>query len=89
MLIEAQGPPQTPQSPPDAVWGEVWSWLQILLWVVDAVAIAAVIILGAVMVLDKNRGEAVSATAPQVAAVKIALGVAIASSAVTIATWFA
>nr|WP_274717274.1 hypothetical protein [Corynebacterium hesseae] len=53
-----------------------------------AVSVVAVIVLGALMASDKNRGEAVSATSPTTAALKIALGVLIASSAATIASWF-
>nr|WP_234461421.1 hypothetical protein [Corynebacterium accolens] len=53
-----------------------------------AVSVIAVIVLGALLAADKNRGEAVSATSPTTAALKIALGVLIASSAATIASWF-
>ncbi|MCQ9334510.1 hypothetical protein NQ042_10580 [Corynebacterium phoceense] len=87
MLI-AQGPPATPQDLPQSVWGTGWQWLQNALYVSLAVSIIAVIVLGALLAVDKNRGEAVSATSPTIAALKIALGVMIASSAVTIASWF-
>nr|WP_306430283.1 hypothetical protein [Corynebacterium phoceense] len=62
--------------------------MQNALYVSLAVSIIAVIVLGALLAVDKNRGEAVSATSPTIAALKIALGVMIASSAVTIASWF-
>lgn len=88
MLI-AQGPPATPQDLPQEVWGTGWQWLQYALYVALTVSIIAVIIFGALLAADKNRGESVSATSPTIAALKIALGVMIASGAVTIASWFA
>lgn len=88
-MILAQGPPQTPQDLPQEVWGTGWQWLQYALYVSLAVSVIAVIVLGALLAADKNRGEAVSAASPTVAALKIAFGVLIASSAVTIASWFA
>lgn len=84
----AQGPPQTPQDPPDEVWGVVWVWLQYGLWITLAASILSFIILGALLVLDKNRGEAVSAVGAHVRFLQISLGVMIASGAVTIAGYF-
>ncbi len=87
-MIIAQGPPSTPQDLPQEVWGTGWQWLQYALYVSLAVSVIAVIVLGALLAADKNRGEAVSATSPTTAALKIALGVLIATSAATIASWF-
>ncbi|HAT1244123.1 hypothetical protein HMPREF3153_09905 [Corynebacterium sp. HMSC06C06] len=70
------------------MWGTGWQWLQYALYVSLAVSVIAVIVFGALLAADKNRGEAVSATSPTTAALKIALGVLIASSAATIASWF-
>lgn len=84
----AQGPPQTPQQPPEQVWGVVWVWLQYGLWITLAGAVLSLLILGAMMVLDKNRGEPVSSVSPHVRAFQIALGVTVASSAATLAAYF-
>ena len=43
----------------------------------------------AMMILDRNRGESVSATAPHVMAIRICLGVMIISSAGSLAAYFA
>ncbi|AGG68084.1 hypothetical protein [Corynebacterium callunae] len=90
IFLNAQGgPPQSPQTPPDSVWVTVWNWLQITLWIMDTLAIVSIIVLGALLVVDKNRGEPVGSTSPHVAFLKIAIGVMMASSAVSIAAWFA
>lgn len=86
--LYAQGPPQTPQDPPEEVWGVVWVWLQYALWITLAASILSLIIFGAMMIMDKNRGEAVSAVSPHVRFFQIALGILIASSAATIAAYF-
>jgi hypothetical protein len=89
MLVFAQGgPPQTPQQPPEEVWGVVWVWLQYALWITLAGSVVSVLILGAMMILDKNRGEPVSAVAPHVKFFQIALGVTVASGAATLAAYF-
>lgn len=88
-IVLGEGPPSSPQTPPEVVTSTVWQWLQYTLYVVDALAIAAVIVLGALLVLDRERGQAISSTSAHVEALKIFLGVLIASSAVTIAMWFA
>ncbi len=82
------GPPQSPQALPDVVWMEIWGWLQNTYWIVLALSIAALITFGAMLALDKERGQSVSASSPTVRGVEIALGVIIASSAVQIAAWF-
>lgn len=68
---------------------EIWGWLQNAYWIVLALCIGSLIIFGAMMVLDRERGQAVSATSPAVRAVQLTLGVLIASTAVQIAAWFA
>lgn len=84
-LLAAQGgPPQSPQRPPDVVWMEIWGWLQNALWVVLAIMIATVIIFGAMMALDKDRGEPVSATSPVVRATRFLIGGIIATLSVQI-----
>ncbi len=88
MGILATGPPTSPWTLPDEVLGEVWQWLQITLYVTLSGAIAAVIIFGAMLALDRNRGEPVSATSPTVRAFRIAIGVMVMTSALTLAQWF-
>ncbi len=87
--VWAAEPPQSVQQPPLEVAAEIWKWLQITLYIVDACAILAVISFGALMVLDRERGEAVSATTVQSQAIRIGLGVLLAANAVNLALWFA
>ena len=87
-LLLAAGPPTSPWTAPEAVTNTVWGWLQIVLYVVLAAAIVSVIVLGAMMALDRDRGQPVSAVSPTVAAFRIALGVLVSTSAVQVAAWF-
>lgn len=66
---------------------EVMSWLNVMMYVALGLSVIAVIAFGALLALDKDRGEAVSATAPYVRGLEIALGVLVISSATTLATW--
>ncbi|AKK07401.1 hypothetical protein CMUST_15560 (plasmid) [Corynebacterium mustelae] len=68
---------------------EVVVWLGYVMYVALAISILATIMLGVMMVLDRDRGEPVSATAPYVAALRIALGTMIISSAGSLAAFFA
>lgn len=87
-LLLSSGPPTSPWGLPHEVISQVWWWLNITFYVCLAGSIAAVIIFGALIAVDRNRGEPVSATSPVVRALRIAIGVAVMSSAVTLATWF-
>ncbi|WP_225979280.1 MULTISPECIES: hypothetical protein [Corynebacterium] len=58
------------------------------LYVTLAGSVAAVIIFGAMLAMDRDRGEPVSATSPSVRAFRLALGVLVMTSAVTLAKWF-
>lgn len=87
-LLLADGPPTAPWKLPNEVLSQLWHWLGITLYVCLAGSIAAVIIFGALLAVDRNRGEPVSATSPAVRALRIAIGVAVMTSAVTLATWF-
>nr|WP_120492066.1 hypothetical protein [Corynebacterium lactis] len=88
MWLVASGPPTSPWDLPAEVKGQVWHWLQMTLYVTLAGSIAAVIIFGALLAIDRNRGEPVSATSPAVRALRIALGVMVMTSALTLAQWF-
>lgn len=87
-ILLADGPPTAPWRLPNELLNQLWYWLGITLYVCLAGAIVAVIIFGALLAVDRNRGEPVSATSPAVRALRIAIGVAVMSSAVALATWF-
>lgn len=87
-MFFAAGPPSTPWRPPEQVVGEITSWLNFLLYVGLTVSVVATIVFGAMWALDKDRGEPVSATAPTVRALRIAIGVLMMTSATTLARWF-
>lgn len=81
------GPPSSPQVLPDGVLGQIWSWLQVLVYVSNVLLIVALLVLGALMMLDKDRGEAVSATSAHVEGLKILIGAAFINSAASIAAF--
>lgn len=86
-FVAQQGPPSSPQQLPAAVVGEIWRILQTTLYIVDVILLCAVLVFGALLALDRERGEPVSATSPHMAGLRIALGALISSSAVSIASW--
>lgn len=88
MVLRAEGPPSSMWMPPEESVNQVFGWLQWLLYFAVAASILATIVLGALLILDKNRGEPVSATSPHVRFLRIALGTMIASSAGSIAIVF-
>lgn len=81
------GPPREPQQLPSGVLVEIWQWLQVLVYICNLLLIVALLILGALMMLDKDRGEAVSATSAHVEALKILLGATFINSAVSVAAF--
>lgn len=83
----AQQPPTSTWMPPDAVMSEVWSWLNLMMYITLGLSVIAVIAFGTLLALDKDRGEAVSATSPYVRGLEIALGVMVISAAKPLATW--
>ena len=87
--VEVVQPPASPWTPPSEVTNEIMSWLSITLYVALAISILSVMVLGAMLILDRDRGEPISATAPQITALRIALGVMVISSAGSLATLFA
>ncbi|MHA2788310.1 hypothetical protein ACXZ66_04045 [Corynebacterium sp. S7] len=66
---------------------EISSWLNLALYVVLGLSVLAVIGFGVLLVADRERGEPVSATAPHMRGLQIALGVLVASSAGSLVTW--
>lgn len=88
-FITAQGPPTSTWVPPDSVVSAIGEWLSFASYLVLGLSILAVIVFGAIMVLDRDRGEPVSAIAPAVRAFQIALGVMVISSASSLAAWLA
>ena len=87
--VEVVQPPASPWTPPSAVTNEIMSWLGITSYVALAISVIAVMVFGAMMILDRDRGEPISSTAPHIRALQIALGVMVISSAVSLATLFA
>ncbi|WP_255996260.1 hypothetical protein [Corynebacterium sp. CCUG 69979] len=72
--------------PPDAVMSEVWSWLNLMMYITLGLSVIAVIAFGTLLALDKDRGE-VRTTSPYVRGLEIALGVMVISGAKPLATW--
>lgn len=73
--------------PPDEVVGEIIRWLNTTCYIVLGLSILSVIWFGALLAADKERGEPVSATAPHMRALQIAVGVMVISGAMSLATW--
>lgn len=87
--LAQSAPPAHPWTPPADVTATAIYWLGIVSFVALAASILAVIAFGALMILDRDRGEPVSATHPAVRALRIALGVMVISSATSLAAFFA
>lgn len=85
MTLFAQ-PPTSTWVPEEAI-GEITSWLDLAMYIALGLSILAVLGFGALLVADRDRGEPVSATAPHMRGLQIALGVFIISSAGTLASW--
>lgn len=83
----AQQPPTSTWMPPDGLMSELSTWLNLMMYIALGLSVIAVIAFGTLLALDKDRGEAVSATAPYVRGLEIALGVMIISGAKPLATW--
>lgn len=73
-------PPTEPMELPGEVTSTINTWLSWLLYIAMALCVAAIILLLALQAADKDRGEAVSATSPQIAWLRIAIGVLVLSS---------
>ncbi|WP_181896996.1 hypothetical protein [Corynebacterium senegalense] len=86
-LVVAQQRPSETWLPPNKVVGEISSWLGTAMYITLGLSILAVIVFGALLVVDRDRGEPVSATAPHMRALQIALGVFIISGAASLAGW--
>lgn len=88
ITVLAAGPPTSPQTLP----AEATSWFTAILswtlYVVIAAAMLAIIIFGAAIAADKNRGESGMPESDHIRALRIALGVMIAASATELALWF-
>lgn len=93
IIVLAQGtrPNQgsAPYVPPGEVTSTIDYWLDLTLYTGLVLSILATIVFGALLAADKDRGEPVSATAPHIRGLRLAIGVLIATSAGTLATWFA
>ncbi len=87
-MMLSSSPPVSPWRPSDDVLNTIVRWLEIALYVGLACSILTVIIFGAMLVLDRDRGQPVSATSPAVRVFQIALGVLVMTSAGSIAKVF-
>lgn len=87
-VLAASPPSSTWTDMPDTVAGTIGYWLNVTAYVCVGLSIITVIVFGALMVIDKHRGEPISATAPYMRAVQIALGVFFISSAWSVASFF-
>lgn len=87
MNIWAAQRPASTWTPASATVAQIVDWLNLAMYVCLALSMLSLIILGGLLVLDRHRGEPVSATTTHVRALQIALGVAIISSATSLATW--
>lgn len=85
--LVAQQPPTSTWVPPNEVIAEITGWLNLASYVVSGLSVLAVMIFGALLVADRDRGEPVSATAPHMRGLQIAIGVFIISGAGSLATW--
>lgn len=87
MTLWAAQRPTSTWTPASATVAQIVEWLNTAMYICLALSMLSLITLGSMLVLDRNRGEPVSATSSHVRALQIALGVAIISSSVSLATW--
>lgn len=87
--VEVVAPPASPWTPPSEVTNEILSWLGITSYVALAISILAVMVFGAMLIVDRDRSEPVVSAGVTMSALRIALGVMVISSAVSLATLFA
>lgn len=88
-VIAQAAPPQRPWSPGSEVHADALFYLGIVSYVCLAVSILAVMGVGALIVLDKDRGEPVSATAIHMRVLRILVGVICISAAGSLAALIA
>lgn len=82
--------------PPTQVWldypAEAQAWLEIVLswakWLGASLCVLGVVILGSMLAIDRNRGEAGIASSDQARALKWAFGVTLVAGASSIVAWF-
>lgn len=87
MNIWAAQRPTATWTPASATIAQVVEWVNLTMYICLALSIFALIIFGSMLVLDRQRGEPVSATSPHVRALQIALGLVIISGSTSLATW--
>jgi hypothetical protein len=82
-------PPGSPYTPPPSVTNEIMTWLGYVMYTALAISVISVMIFATMIILDRDRTEPVSGSAPYVTAIRIALGVMIISAAGSLAAYFA
>lgn len=87
MTLWAAQRPTSTWTPASATVAQIVEWLNTAMYICLALSMLSLITLGSMLVLDRNRGEPVSATSPHVRALQIALGLAIISGSTSLATW--
>lgn len=82
-------PPGSPYTPPPSVTNEIMTWLGYVMYTALAISVISVMIFATMIILDRDRTEPVSGSAPYITAIRIALGVMIISAAGSLAAYFA
>ena len=86
---EAIVPPSSPWTPPGGVTHEVMQWLGWVMYVGLALSMLSIMMMGVMMMIDRNRGEPMSSSDAQITAMRIAIGLFFITGAASLAKFFA
>lgn len=90
MLLAEDKAPNVPTNvwtPPEQVTHYIEKAIQWSMWLGISLSVVGLIIFGAMMAIDRNRGEAGIATSDQARVVKMAIGVGLIATAPQFVTW--
>lgn len=89
LLAEEKGAniPAKAWTPPEQVTHYIEKVIQWSMWLGISLSVVGLIIFGAMMAIDRNRGEAGIATSDQARVVKMAIGVGLIATAPQFVTW--
>mgnify|MGYP000870447007 FL=1 len=82
-------PPSNPWTPPGGVTHDVMQWLGWVMYVGLALSMLSIMMMGIMMMIDRNRGEPMSVSDVQITAMRIAIGLFFITGAASLATFFA